>query len=231
MYIILSPVESFTPDKQTSTPSSQLFTSDITSLKHLSNKITPHTNPVVTIDHGQTAQLALLNGIRSTPTLPTPMPAGFKKDLPAEAGGGNYGNDGDYDARKWGYADANATLSPADFHYLTSKLTQKARNPWGDSAVIHGAAVKSLVEKCMEEKYALDERKRQEYLACLKTCKVVTVCACDIPECTICGDCTITELISELTVMECPLPAEAIEEADECDPCPSNKITLKPTGE
>lgn len=164
MFIYMKRVRQFTNLQCSATAIASRVTPDILSLRNLRNKHTPHTNPVVTIDHGQTAMLALLNGIRSAPTIATPMPAGFRNNPE----GGSYGNDKDYDARAWGYKYPNASISPEDFRQQSSLKVRQAITAWvvgqDYSAVVKQGFELSYVERIRKELWAQDEACRKEML-------------------------------------------------------------------
>nr|CAA6830579.1 MAG: Unknown protein [uncultured Thiotrichaceae bacterium] len=223
MYIGLKPVDRFTNPNDQSASRAAFFsaTPDITSMRHLRNKITAHTNPVVVIDHGQTAMLALLNGIRSTPTLPRPMPAGHINDIPGVSTWDGQG----HDARKWGLPEPGMSLDSNDFSYETSQLVRIAREPWGEASVDHGAAFKSILEKCKEHQLKLMEDERQAMLDSLMKYKVRNTCYCQDSSCPVC-DCYT--LIGELTqcvppeVEDDPICPVVEEECAE-DPCAADE--------
>jgi len=198
MNIKLCAVNEFTPISKlitrpacgTSRPNHPL---DVGAMRHLVNKVTDHTNPVITIDHAQTAMLALLNGIRSSPTLPTPMPIGWKQN-PA---GGSYDNpypDSEgYDATKWGLEYPNMTLDHEDFRQETSLKVQKAQEPYKqcdtNAVVAHGIeALKGEDPECpgepvlMEEKECVGGTETSYMVLMCRGCSTAsTLCKCDDP--------------------------------------------------
>ena len=153
-------------------------TPDILSLRRLRNKVTPTTEPVVTIYHEQTSMLALINGVRTGPTLAKPMPAGYLNN-PV---GGTYGNDSDYDARQWGHEEPNASLSSEDFSQLHSLFVRKKTSQLiinGDrSSVVKQGFHPTRIEKIEQRLLAMKEQERQAELACLKEGKSLEICMC-----------------------------------------------------
>lgn len=190
MFISLIPVKQFTtvggtPSKSTQTTSG---VPEIYSLRHLRNLKTAHTNPVVEINHGQTAMLALLNGIRSEPAHAKPMPIGFKSDPE----GGNYSNDGDYDATEWGLEHSNMTLYADDFKDDTNKLVALARGDLDESSIVADGMYMTDEEAC-RVKILKDEAEKQRLRD--EACGVpqpvcLDSCPCDEEE-----NCTNYELI------------------------------------
>lgn len=179
MYIILKPVSNFTLTCQINRQSQTRSTTDILSLRHLRNKITEDNGPTVVIDHGQTAMLALLNGVRSTPTIATPMPAGFKND-PL---GGSYGNDNDYNAIDWNHLyHHKASLLPTDFRQETSHKVRLAVSKWvedGDmSAVVQQGFYPTYIEKIKNYLSKRTEAMRLHELTCLSEERALDICMC-----------------------------------------------------
>lgn len=178
MHILLKRVRHFTQVICTTQEHPDGVAPDILSLRRLRNKVTPTTEPVITVDHKQTAMLALINGVRTGATLAKPMPAGYLNDPE----GGSYGNDSDYDARQWGHEEPNASLSYKDFAQLHSLLVRKKISELvlnGDrSSVIEQGFHPTRLEKIEKRLLALKEQERQEELACLMKNKSLTICMC-----------------------------------------------------
>lgn len=204
MYVRLKKVKVFsTLDIGKKVDTYKSSTPSIYSYRHLMNKITAHTNPVVTIDHKQTAHLALLNGIRSTPTTAKGMPPSFRNNPE----GGTYGNDGDYDARLWGLDYSQMTLEQKDFVHRHSQLVIDAIKPYLDgndmaSVIEHDHTRNLHITECCELiQRKIAEKKRKAVLACLHKTTNINICECDnvcSKGCYYCDTCMSVKLVGEL---------------------------------
>lgn len=236
-YITLSEVENFSSSQKMPKPTTLSGLVNILAMRHLRPLYEPHVVQA-TVDHKQTAQLALVNGILTQPTLPRPMPPGFR----INPEGGSYGNDKDYDARFWGHADANASLDQVDFQYKHSVLVRKALEFWIkhdslESTVQHGVpVVNDRLQRMIDCQLQMMICLEKERVAHITTCQTHTVpeaCHCGTPcleGCNVCEECMITKLVPSLrrnmpeVEVETPCkvrPVEKEEEviADEVD-CP-----------
>lgn len=201
MHIILKHVKEYTNLACSEKVATSFKTPDILSLRNLRNKITEDTIPTVTIDHGQTAMLALLNGIRSRPTMAKPMPAGFLNNPE----GGSYGNDNQWDARLWGHDDANAALSPEDFNQKSSlnvrrMITSLAYEGKTYDIVkqgFHPTRIEKIYDKIRKD---CDGRNAHE-LKCGIEGRPIEVCMCGDPcakDSALCKPCFDTVIVSKL---------------------------------
>ena len=221
-YIHLKRVDNFSTTNPAQSKNKP-HTPNIHSLRHLRNLQTHHTNPVVVIDHGQSAMLAKLNGIRSTPTLAKGMPTetGYRNNLdPCTSGGGTYTNDRDYDAREWGLPYPNMTLDAADFKQESSWLVRKAVHHWVEgedrSALVQQGFYPDKIEQLIACKNAKAEEQRKFELKCLMEHTMLEICMCGgacAPQCVMCDTCIECSLVGELVVKT----PEEIQEA-KCKP-------------